>query len=65
MLKYGGRLYLAKDARMKPEMFFKGYPNAEAFCERISRWDPRNKFRSLQSARLGLHERDRKEQARP
>lgn len=56
VLKYGGRLYLAKDVRMKPEMFFKGYENAAAFCERIKQWDPEQKFQSLQSRRLNMHQ---------
>jgi FAD/FMN-containing dehydrogenase len=55
VLKYGGRLYLAKDVRMKPEMFFKGYENAETFCQRIKQWDPDGKFQSLQSRRLDIH----------
>ncbi|MDD4736837.1 MAG: FAD-binding oxidoreductase [Kiritimatiellae bacterium] len=56
VLKYGGRLYLAKDVRMKPEMFFKGYENADTFCERIKQWDPQQKFQSLQSRRLNIHQ---------
>lgn len=56
VLKYGGRLYMAKDVRMKPEMFFKGYENAKIFCQRIQTWDPEGKFRSLQSKRLGMHD---------
>ena len=56
VLKYGGRLYLAKDVRMKPEMFFQGYENAKAFCERIKKWDPEQKFQSLQSRRLNIHQ---------
>ena len=27
VLKYNGRLYMSKDARMKPEMLVAGYPN--------------------------------------
>ena len=55
VLKYGGRLYLAKDVRMKPELFFNGYENANEFCSRIRTWDPNQTFQSLQSRRLNLH----------
>ncbi|MDZ4200392.1 MAG: FAD-binding oxidoreductase [Kiritimatiellia bacterium] len=56
LLELGGRLYLAKDARMKPETFFGGYPNAREFQRRIREWDPEARFQSHQSRRLGLHE---------
>lgn len=55
LLDLGGRLYLAKDARMKPETFFAGYPNARAFARRLRTWDPGARFQSHQSRRLGLH----------
>jgi FAD/FMN-containing dehydrogenase len=55
LLDLGGRLYLAKDARMKPELFFRGYPNAAEFCRRLRALDPQAKFQSLLSRRLGLH----------
>lgn len=55
LLDLGGRLYLAKDARMKPELFFRGYPNAEEFRRRLRAYDPPAKFQSLLSRRLGLH----------
>ena len=55
LLDLGGRLYLAKDARMKPETFFGGYPNASEFCRRIRILDPEARFQSLQSRRLGMH----------
>ncbi len=50
---HGGRLYLAKDARMDAAML-RGYAHLEAF--RSVRWrvDPERKFSSLQSERLGL-----------
>src|SRR5215212_1401500 len=31
VLQYGGRLYMSKDARMKPEVLFKGYPKLDEF----------------------------------
>ncbi|MYL85203.1 FAD-binding protein [Desulfovibrio aerotolerans] len=55
VLDYGGRLYLTKDARMSAATVRRGYGKAlDAFLEVKSRYDPHNKFRSLQSQRLGL-----------
>ncbi len=31
VLQYGGRLYMSKDARMKPEVLQAGYPRLEVF----------------------------------
>lgn len=52
VLKHGGRIYLTKDARMKPEIFWKTYPQAEKFKEIVKKYNPDFKFRSLQSDRL-------------
>ncbi len=54
VLKLGGRIYLAKDARMKKHMLWQGYPRAREFVELKKRLDPENKLSSLQSRRLGL-----------
>lgn len=54
VLDYGGRLYLTKDARMKPEIFWKSYPNAKKFQALVKKYNPDFKFQSLQSHRLGL-----------
>lgn len=54
VLNYGGRLYLAKDARMSREMFLKSYLRANEFINIKSRLDKENRFESLQSKRLGL-----------
>ena len=54
VLDHGGRLYLTKDVRMKREMFLKGYDRADEFIEYKQKFDPRRKFQSLQSKRLGL-----------
>lgn len=51
---YGGRIYLAKDARMSGEMFKQGYPNWHEFLEVRNQYDPDKLFGSLQSQRLGL-----------
>lgn len=50
----GGRIYLVKDARMKPEIFKKGYPNAAQFKERVNRFDPEHRFSSSLSKRLQM-----------
>lgn len=54
VLDYGGRLYLTKDARMKPETFWNGYPDAQKFHDLMKKYNPGYKFRSLQSDRLEL-----------
>lgn len=54
VLDYGGRLYLTKDARMKPETFWNSYPGATKFQEIIKKYNPDYKFKSLQSDRLGI-----------
>ena len=54
ILQHGGRLYLAKDARMSAELFRKTYPNWERFMEIKAKYDPEGFFSSLQSRRLGL-----------
>jgi FAD/FMN-containing dehydrogenase len=51
---FGGRIYLVKDARMKPETFRRGYPHAAQFARDLRRWDPDCKFRSRMSDRLEL-----------
>lgn len=52
VLDFGGRIYLAKDARMSSHVFRKGYPNADRFRELIQSCNPNNKIQSLQSKRL-------------
>lgn len=54
VLQYGGRLYLSKDARMKQDVFWKSYPNAERFAEIVKAYNPGKRFESLQSERLLL-----------
>ena len=59
VLASGGRLYLAKDARMTESMFKQGYPAWETFAKLKGRVDPNNIFGSLQSERLGLSSKHR------
>jgi decaprenylphospho-beta-D-ribofuranose 2-oxidase len=54
VLDCGGRLYLAKDARMNGEMFRRSYKNADNFLHYKHTFDEGNKFRSLQSQRLDI-----------
>nr|WP_245215397.1 FAD-binding oxidoreductase [Pararoseomonas baculiformis] len=51
---HGGRLYLAKDARMGAGMLRAGYPQLDAFRATRAAADPGRKFRSLLSQRLDL-----------
>jgi decaprenylphospho-beta-D-ribofuranose 2-oxidase len=54
VLQYGGRLYMSKDARMKPEVLFKGYPRIEEFKSIVRKYNPSFKLSSVQSERLLL-----------
>ena len=54
VLKHGGRLYMSKDARMKPEVLAAGYPTLDAFKNVVKKYDPQHKFLSTQSERLLL-----------
>ncbi|WPV64984.1 FAD-binding oxidoreductase [Chitinophaga sp. LS1] len=55
VLQYGGRLYLSKDARMKKEVFWQSYPNAQRFAEIVKAYNGDNIFHSVQSERLGIN----------
>jgi FAD/FMN-containing dehydrogenase len=54
VLAHGGRLYLSKDARMKPAVLQSGYPRLQEFKAVLEQYNPQRKFRSLQSDRLQL-----------
>lgn len=54
VLKFGGRVYLTKDVRMKHEMLVQSYPQANSFIEKIKLMDPDFKFASVQSDRVKL-----------
>jgi FAD/FMN-containing dehydrogenase len=54
VLKYKGRLYMSKDARMKPGMLTAGYPELQKFKDIIKKYNPDGKIRSVQSDRLLL-----------
>jgi decaprenylphospho-beta-D-ribofuranose 2-oxidase len=54
VLKRGGRVYLAKDARMSPETFRAMYPNLGKWQAAKAVADPGNRFSSSLSRRLGM-----------
>ncbi|OYW16601.1 MAG: FAD-linked oxidase, partial [Sphingobacteriales bacterium 12-47-4] len=54
VLECGGRLYLSKDARMKPETLRLGYDRFDEFVGILRQYDPEQKFRSIQSDRLQI-----------
>ena len=54
VLDCGGRLYLTKDSRMKPEMMTKGYPRLPEFLAVKSKLDGGKVMQSLQSKRVGI-----------
>lgn len=54
VLAHGGRLYLAKDARMSEATFKQSQPNWQQFQEVRAQYGALGKFASLQSRRLGL-----------
>ncbi len=54
VLHHGGRLYLAKDARMSREVFRQSYPRWEEFAALREELGATTVFNSLQSRRLGL-----------
>jgi FAD/FMN-containing dehydrogenase len=55
VLQYGGRLYLSKDARMKKDVFWQSYPNAQRFAEIVKAYNGDKIFHSVQSERLGIN----------
>lgn len=54
VLKYGGRLYMSKDARMKASVLKESYPHLDEFKSIIKKYNPDNRIRSVQSDRLSL-----------
>jgi FAD/FMN-containing dehydrogenase len=54
VLDHGGRIYLSKDVRMKPETFQKSYPDLDRFREIRRYYGAATRFNSLQSRRLEI-----------
>jgi FAD/FMN-containing dehydrogenase len=56
LLQYGGRIYLAKDARISPESFRTMYPHYGEWLKIKQAIDPANRFSSSLSRRLHITE---------
>jgi decaprenylphospho-beta-D-ribofuranose 2-oxidase len=54
VIRYGGRLYMSKDARMSPAILQAGYKQLPEFINTVKKYNPTAKMRSLQSERLFL-----------
>lgn len=54
VLQYSGRIYLAKDARLKPENFRAMYPNYQQWLVQKQKLDPHNYFTSSLAKRLQI-----------
>lgn len=54
LLAYGGKIYLAKDARMHEETFKKTYPHWHTFVDIRDKYHASERFSSLQATRLGI-----------
>jgi FAD/FMN-containing dehydrogenase len=54
VLEHGGRIYLAKDARVTKDVFEKGYPQINEFRELRRKYNMNKKFNSFQSRRIEI-----------
>lgn len=54
VVKYGGRIYLTKDVRVKKEIFEVGYPKIEEFRKIRKEYEMDKKFNSFQNKRVGI-----------
>ena len=54
VLKYKGRIYLSKDARMNPDIFWRSYENADKFLDILKKYNPRFGINSIQARRLNI-----------
>lgn len=53
---YKGRVYLSKDARMKAAFFHRTYPRLSEFKQVLMKYNPDQKFISIQAERLNIFE---------
>ena len=54
LILMNAKIYLTKDSLMTKRYFQKTYPNLNQFLKYKSKFDPKGKFGSFQSARLGI-----------
>jgi decaprenylphospho-beta-D-ribofuranose 2-oxidase len=54
VLKYKGRLYLSKDARMNADIFWRSYENAGRFLDVVRKYNSGFKINSIQARRLHI-----------
>jgi decaprenylphospho-beta-D-ribofuranose 2-oxidase len=54
VLKYDGRIYLSKDARMNPDIFWRSYSNAGKFLGIVKKYNPHFRINSVQARRLNI-----------
>lgn len=54
VVQYGGRIYLAKDARVSKAVFEQGYSKIDQFRDIRQQFKMNEKFNSLQSLRVGI-----------
>jgi decaprenylphospho-beta-D-ribofuranose 2-oxidase len=54
-LRYGGRVYLAKDALLGAAAFREMYPRWQEFAAILAEIDPKARVQSDMSRRLGVH----------
>lgn len=54
VVKRGGRIYLAKDARVSKEIFEQGYSKIDGFRELRKKYNMKKKFNSFQSLRVEI-----------
>jgi FAD/FMN-containing dehydrogenase len=56
VIRFGGRVYLAKDARLSPSLFRAMYPEYPQWISTVSKYSPEKRFYSLLAKRLQLGE---------
>lgn len=54
VLKYNGRIYLSKDARMNHDIFWRSYGKAQQFLDTVKKYNPTFKINSIQARRLHI-----------
>ena len=54
VIGFGGRVYLTKDARLKPDAFRAMYPESRAWMETVRRYNPEARSNSRLAERLEL-----------